>query len=184
MCLLAFYSFVLFVVVLPERRTVMSRKQQELCRDYLKGTCDRGAKCKYVHDDMVRAQQQQQRFYQRQPAYPVQSRYPSDAVPMHPPYYVPYQPFYLPYSAPVPAMPFQDAVSYYPYEVPQYGAPYQEDFSDTNEIDTLDEEEEQLVNEWYPAHRDCGCCKGYIYGCKDSTCQQLGVCGCAAADSS
>merc|ERR1712054_437494 len=41
------------------------------------------------------------------------------------------------------------------------------------------EEEMAKKEEWYPAARNCECCKGYIYGCSDQTCLSLGICGCS-----
>eukprot|EP01102_Stenamoeba_stenopodia_P020929 TRINITY_DN8311_c0_g1_i1.p1 TRINITY_DN8311_c0_g1~~TRINITY_DN8311_c0_g1_i1.p1 ORF type:complete len:201 (-),score=36.99 TRINITY_DN8311_c0_g1_i1:486-1088(-) len=41
-------------------------------------------------------------------------------------------------------------------------------------------EDSDRQDDWIPASRDCACCKGYAYGCKDPTCQSLGVCGCIA----
>ena len=35
--------------------------------------------------------------------------------------------------------------------------------------------------EWFPASKDCSCCKGYIHDCESATCQSLGKCGCAFA---
>eukprot|EP01115_Flamella_aegyptia_P005736 TRINITY_DN24052_c1_g1_i1.p1 TRINITY_DN24052_c1_g1~~TRINITY_DN24052_c1_g1_i1.p1 ORF type:complete len:166 (+),score=23.65 TRINITY_DN24052_c1_g1_i1:60-557(+) len=73
------------------------------------------------------------------------------------------------------------------YDMPQqnYGAPnidpnyisenqMQQDFFNI----TAQEEEMAKKDEWYPASRNCNCCNGYIYGCKDQTCNSLGVCGC------
>jgi hypothetical protein len=67
------------------------------------------------------------------------------------------------------------------------GAGHDDDGHGEYFVPSLDEDDEfnadaQPENEWFPKYRDCSCCKGYIYGCKDSTCAQLGVCGCAASE--
>ena len=36
---------------------------------------------------------------------------------------------------------------------------------------------------WYPAHRNCSCCKGYVNACTAPMCLDLGVCGCTLEDS-
>ena len=36
---------------------------------------------------------------------------------------------------------------------------------------------------WFPAHRNCSCCKGYVNACTAPMCLDLGVCGCTLEDS-
>ena len=76
--------------------------------------------------------------------------------------------------------PYGDNVPYGSGSMP-YGSAEEIEIQPPNdEFDFPGDEDEQLENEWFPAHRDCSCCKGYIYGCKDPTCNMLGVCGCSA----
>ena len=35
---------------------------------------------------------------------------------------------------------------------------------------------ESKENEWYPESRNCECCRGHKYGCKDNACRRVGVC--------
>lgn len=55
-----------------------------------------------------------------------------------------------------------------------------EEEREANETMMENLEESDLQDDWIPASRNCSCCKGYAYGCKDPTCQSLGVCGCIA----
>ena len=39
-------------------------------------------------------------------------------------------------------------------------------------------EQSVQADTWFPEYRNCGCCKGFIYGCEADICVSLGVCGC------
>jgi len=39
-------------------------------------------------------------------------------------------------------------------------------------------EEESDEEKWYPKHSNCVCCKGFVYKCKGSACENLGMCYC------
>lgn len=42
--------------------------------------------------------------------------------------------------------------------------------------------EDNVEGEYFVKYKDCSCCHGYIYGCNNSTCQELGQCCCSMAD--
>ena len=43
-------------------------------------------------------------------------------------------------------------------------------------IDVDDDSEDE--DKWYPKHRNCPCCHGFVYNCKGKTCVSLGQCHC------
>ena len=43
-------------------------------------------------------------------------------------------------------------------------------------IDDDDDSEDE--DKWYPKHRNCPCCHGFVYNCKGKTCVSLGQCHC------
>lgn len=48
--------------------------------------------------------------------------------------------------------------------------------------DINDVEEESDDDKWFPKHKDCTCCNGFIYKCEGEVCGDLGVCYCKAAE--
>jgi len=48
-----------------------------------------------------------------------------------------------------------------------------------NGIEDIGEDDEE---EWIPKFKNCPCCKGYIYKCKETVCQSMGVCYCKAQE--
>ena len=42
----------------------------------------------------------------------------------------------------------------------------------------FDAEDAEAATTWVATARDCKCCQGYIYGCKEPICKSLGECVC------
>jgi hypothetical protein len=40
------------------------------------------------------------------------------------------------------------------------------------------EESESDDEKWYPKFKNCECCKGFLYKCKGTACENLGICYC------
>eukprot|EP00752_Nemacystus_decipiens_P012744 g11285.t4 len=40
--------------------------------------------------------------------------------------------------------------------------------------------QQDLMDTWYPACRECACCKGYKHGCKTTACEAAGLCACSS----
>jgi len=51
-------------------------------------------------------------------------------------------------------------------------------------MEQVEEESEESIDkeDWYPNFKNCSCCKGYVYKCEGSSCQNLGMCFCKAAE--
>ena len=37
-------------------------------------------------------------------------------------------------------------------------------------------------DKWYPEYKDCICCKGFVFGCRNKACIDLGSCYCKMRD--
>lgn len=42
----------------------------------------------------------------------------------------------------------------------------------------FEDDDESDEDKWFPKFRNCECCKGFVYKCEGSTCQNLGKCYC------
>ena len=45
-----------------------------------------------------------------------------------------------------------------------------------------DDDESEDEDKWIPDYKDCHCCHGFVYNCKDKTCSAMGQCFCKMKD--
>ena len=45
-----------------------------------------------------------------------------------------------------------------------------------------DEDDSDDEDKWFPDYKDCKCCHGFVYNCKDKTCIAMGQCYCKMKD--
>ena len=59
-------------------------------------------------------------------------------------------------------------------------SPFGCDAEEQNDVEKMMNDEDRAADKetWFPNHRDCSCCKGYVYACTAEVCVQLGICGC------